>query len=171
MVFNADRTQVLLQLREDIRAWGLPSGGMEPDELPERAAIRETREETGCEIELVRKVGEYWRPQMPGGGVLFHLFEGRVIGGDVAKHDWESIEVKWFPVHTLPKPLTPFAKQMLEDAHAQTSEQMKRTQTLPLLARLLFAAFLLARRIRHKTLRRLALDGLRQVGLFLRWSD
>ncbi len=130
VVLNADRTQVLLQLREDIRAWGLPAGGLEPGETPEQAAIRETREETGYEIALVRRVGEYWRPQMPGGGVLFHVFEGRVVGGDPSQHDWESLAVEWFAVQALPKPMTPFARQIIDDACARLGAPLKRTQTL-----------------------------------------
>jgi 8-oxo-dGTP diphosphatase len=170
VVLNVDRTQVLLQLREDIRAWGLPAGGIEHGEMPEQAAIRETREETGYEIALVRSVGEYWRPQMPGGGVLFYVFEGRVVGGDASQHDWESLAVEWFKVQALPKPMAPFAKKIIEDACAGLSEPMKRTQVLSAAGVVLMGAFLAVRRVRHKRLRRLGLDVLRWVGVVMRWD-
>jgi ADP-ribose pyrophosphatase YjhB (NUDIX family) len=39
--------------------WDLPAGYLEPHESPEEAAVRETREETGLDIELVRLIGAY----------------------------------------------------------------------------------------------------------------
>ena len=169
VVLNADRTQVLLQLREDIRAWGLPAGGIEPNETPAQAAVREAREETGYEIEIVRAVGEYWRPQMPDGGVLFYVFEGRVTGGDSSQHDWESLAVEWFSVQALPKVVAPFARQIIEDACASLGEPVQRTQTLSKPALVLLGAFFAARRVRPKRLRRLGLDVLRGLGMLLRW--
>lgn len=42
VVFADDRTQVLLQKREDFRMWGLPGGLIEADETAREAAVRET---------------------------------------------------------------------------------------------------------------------------------
>jgi 8-oxo-dGTP pyrophosphatase MutT (NUDIX family) len=174
VVFNTDRTQVVLQLREDIRAWGLPAGGFEPGEAPEQTAIREAREETGYEIEIIRKVGEYWRPQMPNGGVLFHVYEARAVGGDPSKHDWESLAVEWFPVNKLPQPMAPFAKQIVEDAvkdvgtQANQNKPVKRTQMLSASSQVLLRAFLAVRRMQRGKLRRFLLDALHWLDLVLR---
>jgi 8-oxo-dGTP pyrophosphatase MutT (NUDIX family) len=82
-------------------AWGLPKGLIEEGEAPEVAAIRESREETGLEAELERSLGEIsyfyvWE------GVrvrkVVHFFLMRQTGGDVADHDFEMEEIRWFPL-------------------------------------------------------------------------
>lgn len=39
--------------------WDLPAGYLDPGESPEEAAIRETREEAGIDVELISLVGVY----------------------------------------------------------------------------------------------------------------
>jgi 8-oxo-dGTP diphosphatase len=53
---------VLLLLRAvepGLGMWDLPAGYLEAGESPEEAALRETREESGLDVELVRLVGVY----------------------------------------------------------------------------------------------------------------
>lgn len=50
-VVKDERT--LLLWHREIQAWLPPGGHIEPDELPETAALREVREETGLEVQLV----------------------------------------------------------------------------------------------------------------------
>ena len=53
--------KILLTKREDFEVWCLPSGGVEDGESLAEAAIRETKEETGVDVELTRLVGVYSR--------------------------------------------------------------------------------------------------------------
>ncbi|HET6379545.1 MAG TPA: NUDIX domain-containing protein [candidate division Zixibacteria bacterium] len=59
---DGDEPRVLL-LRRAVEpgrgAWDLPAGYLEANESPEQAALRETREEAGFEVTLVRLVGVY----------------------------------------------------------------------------------------------------------------
>src|SRR5438093_13780789 len=54
--------RVLLHLRRDNQLWALPGGTMDIGETIEQTAIREVKEETGVDIEIVRLVGIYSDP-------------------------------------------------------------------------------------------------------------
>ncbi len=80
------------------RVLGLPKGHIDPGESPLQAAVREVREETGVEAELVRELGEvhYWYRRdgrsVPK-SVVFYLLRYR--SGDTEDHDDEVEEVCW----------------------------------------------------------------------------
>lgn len=95
LVLAARRTR-----RGDL-AWGLAKGGIEADESPEQAAVREVREETGIEAEIEASLGEtryfyVWE------GVRIrktvHFFLMRSTGGDPNDRDDEMEDVQWFPL-------------------------------------------------------------------------
>ncbi len=58
-----DAGQVLLTLRDDFRIWVPPGGHLESGETPAEAALRETEEECGVKVEIVRLAGVYVRPR------------------------------------------------------------------------------------------------------------
>lgn len=58
-VVQEDRT--LLLWHRKTQAWLPPGGHIEPNELPDDAAVREVREETGLEVELLGAEGR-WGP-------------------------------------------------------------------------------------------------------------
>ena len=59
----------------------LPAGCAEFGETPEEAAVREAREETGLEVELVRELGRGFDRDGDVGPMLKLYFEARMIGG------------------------------------------------------------------------------------------
>ncbi len=112
-VFKEDT--ILLTKREDFELWCLPGGGVEEDETVAQAAIRETKEETGIEIELSSLVGIYSRTGIiPTAHIV--LFTGKQIGGEIKTQPGETIDVKYFPLDEIPKYLTPGHKKRIEDA-------------------------------------------------------
>jgi ADP-ribose pyrophosphatase YjhB (NUDIX family) len=66
-VFDAGG-RILLVRRADDGKWCLPCGWVEPNESPEETVVREAREETGLEVEVVRLIGVYTRRANSGHG-------------------------------------------------------------------------------------------------------
>jgi 8-oxo-dGTP pyrophosphatase MutT (NUDIX family) len=84
-------------------AWGLAKGAIEPGESDEQAAVREVLEETGLEAEVEADLGDIryfyvWEGVRVRKRVRFFLM--RATGGDVANHDTEMEDVRWFPLPT-----------------------------------------------------------------------
>lgn len=129
VIFNEDQSEVLLFERGDFRLWTMPGGFIEPGEKPENAAVRETEEETGYIIEVIRLVGTYHRPQM---NDLRYLFLGKVIGGEAIKNGPETRQVAWFPINSIPENLTPSISEFIQDTLSNTENPIEKVQTFPL---------------------------------------
>src|SRR5215471_13854522 len=91
------RGAVLMQLRADNGLWALPGGTMQLGESIATTAVRETKEETGLDIEITGLVGLYTDPRhiiaYADGEVRqqFNVcFSARVIGGTLTS----SVESK-----------------------------------------------------------------------------
>jgi 8-oxo-dGTP pyrophosphatase MutT (NUDIX family) len=104
VVVRAGEVIVIVPVKRDAggrRVLGLPKGHPDGDETAEQAAIREVREETGVEAELLEELGEvaygYERGRRRRDKrVRFFLFEYR--SGDVEDHDHEIEEARWMPL-------------------------------------------------------------------------
>jgi ADP-ribose pyrophosphatase YjhB (NUDIX family) len=107
--------KILLTQREDFETWILPSGGVEDGESLAQAAIRETKEETGLDVELTGLVGVYSRL---GNMYPVHavLFSAKPIGGEIKCQEGETIAVEWFAFDQIPNPLSAGHKRRIEDA-------------------------------------------------------
>ena len=106
--------------------WTLPGGGVELDETVEQAVVREVREETGYDVELIGLLGvdshvvgiadRDLAPERPLKSVRV-VFGARVLGGELRKElDGTTDEARWFPraqVASLPRvPLVDIALGM-----------------------------------------------------------
>jgi 8-oxo-dGTP diphosphatase len=73
--------------------WALPGGIMDPDETIEETAVREAKEETGLEVELMKLVGVYSKPGRDERGRSVSVcYAAKVTGGQL-KADTDAKEI------------------------------------------------------------------------------
>ncbi|MBU1878402.1 MAG: NUDIX domain-containing protein, partial [Chloroflexi bacterium] len=103
---------LLLVHREDNGYWALPGGHLEYGESLVQAAVRETREETGLEVQIISLSGVYSAP-FPDGFVVNEVnqvvvaaFICRMAGGQLRPGP-ETTDAAFFPVDALPEPIMP----------------------------------------------------------------
>jgi len=94
---------VLGRRRHDGRhiIWSLPKGTPESDETPEQTALREVSEETGLEVRILDTIGDiHYRFVRHGRRIdkTVHYYLMEATGGDLADHDDEFEDVRWFEV-------------------------------------------------------------------------
>ena len=114
ILFNAKRDQVLLVRRRDIPVYVPPGGGIDFGETPKQAALREAIEETGVEVKILRKVGEYSPKNRL--AKQTHVFEGIVERENLSSTN-ETLEAKFFPLDNLPEPMAPPHLEWIHEAH------------------------------------------------------
>jgi 8-oxo-dGTP diphosphatase len=124
---------LLCQQQGGHRLWGLPGGKIRTGESPVHAAVRDIREETGTETEIVDMVGLY---QLTGDGcgeatpdLLVYVFRGRLAAGDPAVNAPGRIcRLAWHDAAALPEPLTATTRTAIADALAGRSGLLREVQ-------------------------------------------
>lgn len=101
LVFNPEGHLLLVRSADD-GAWGIPGGLVEPFERPEEAAVRETWEETGLQVELQELLGVFGGPECetryPNGDHLSwvaSVYLAQRIGGTACPDGAETVEVRF----------------------------------------------------------------------------
>ena len=94
----------------------LPGGGVEPDESPEMAVVREVHEETGLKVGIQRQIAFYTPVNRL--ALNTYVFECAPISGELSTGD-ETQQVGFFPLESLPKPFFFLHREWLADAQLQ----------------------------------------------------
>jgi ADP-ribose pyrophosphatase YjhB (NUDIX family) len=105
---------VLIRRKYPPPGWALPGGFVEYGESLEEAAVREAKEETSLDIELVRQLHTY---SAPGRDPRFHtittVYLARAQGQPKARDD--AAEIGIFTEEDRPRPLAFDHEQILDD--------------------------------------------------------
>jgi 8-oxo-dGTP diphosphatase len=98
--------------------WALPGGRMDPGETIEQTIVREVKEETGLDVAIMRKIGEYVEKGLKDEVEYEYYptcFLVKLVAGELKKQDSEILEIKLFSLNELPAPLAFEHDQMVRD--------------------------------------------------------
>ncbi len=117
--FVVFQSKTLLHLHRSLKMWLPPGGHIDRDELPHEAAVREVKEETGLDVELIHteptiqseNAREIPKPKHllleninPFHQHIDMIYFAKAESLDVAPGAGESLELRWFTVEELEGP-------------------------------------------------------------------
>lgn len=120
-----DKNRVLLCHRCDYDLWNLPGGGLEAGESPWEGVIREVKEETGFDVEVMKLSGIYSKPDKD--EVVFS-FICKIIDGHVLLND-EADKIEYFAIDALPPNTAPKQVERIKDALVDSGTVVLKIQT------------------------------------------
>ncbi len=75
------------------KKWNLPAGRVDIGETLEQAAVRETKEECGYDVELVDHILTLHQSvESP----VLHAYRAKIVGGELKFPEDELLDAKWF---------------------------------------------------------------------------
>jgi ADP-ribose pyrophosphatase YjhB (NUDIX family) len=106
-VVGNEEGEILLVQRSDSGVWLYPTGWADIGYSASEVAVKEVREETGIECEVVQLIAvldglRLGFTQIPLYSLVFHC---RALGGELAAHPLETSDVGWFARDALPQPI------------------------------------------------------------------
>ena len=116
VILNENRDKILMVREANSGTYSFPGGWADLYDSPGQTAINESSQEAGADIELVRLVGVLNRtPFKSGVHVPEYLivFEAK-LKGKLHAHEYETDDVKWFPLNELPTMSRKVAKEEID---------------------------------------------------------
>ena len=98
--------------------WALPGGRAEPGETVEETVVREVKEETGLDVEILKKIGEYHEKGI-NGEIEYDYYPTCFLvkpkGNKIVRQKEEIEEIQLFDIHNIPERLAFKHSKMIED--------------------------------------------------------
>jgi len=114
IILVQDRKVVLVTHWYAPWTWTLPGGGVNKNETPEAAAIRETKEETGFNVKsLAGEIGKY-KGTWGRGDMVMVFYTGDFEGSLALTPNIEIMGRSWFDIDNLPEELSPANRRRIE---------------------------------------------------------
>lgn len=104
VIFNEDKSEVLMVREVKDQAYCLPGGWADLYDSPSETAINECLQEAGVDIEIIRLVGVMNRTPFKSPTSIPEyvlIFEAKMVR-DFKKHEYETDDVRFFPLDDLP---------------------------------------------------------------------
>ncbi|MCK9274052.1 MAG: NUDIX hydrolase [Syntrophales bacterium] len=114
IIIEINHEIVLIMRKNDPVGWAIPGGFVDYGESLEEAAVREAREETSLNIQLLRQLHTYSRPDRdPRQHTISTVFVAKAYGSPRAADDAAGIGL--FTRDTLPEPIMFDHREILMD--------------------------------------------------------
>jgi len=105
IIIETDKGIVLIQRKNPPHGWALPGGFVDYGETLENAAVREAKEETSLDVELISQLGAYSDPSRdPRHHTISVIFRARAVSGTPKAAD-DAVETGVFNRNNLPSDL------------------------------------------------------------------
>ena len=138
IIDNANRIFVGKRVDTRIEAWQMPQGGIDIGETPSRAAMREMKEEIGCNDGYIMAETKNWYsydlpkfliPKLWNGNYrgqkqkwFLIKFTGKEEDINISAHSPEFSEWRWTTIQELPEIIVPFKRKL----YLAVAEEFKR---------------------------------------------
>lgn len=118
-----NKNKILWVKRRDLPIWVLPGGGIDVNETPEQAVVREVEEESGVIVSIVRKTAVYFPVNR--WTSTTHLYLCQVKDG-IPHPQTESVEAEYFSINSPPYPHFPFHDIWAKEAFKNPEKMIQR---------------------------------------------
>lgn len=109
VVFKEDQDQIYILLIKNKDRYGFPKGNIERTEKREDAAVREVKEETGVDAEVLDYLGnvEYWyRSGVDTIHKFVYYYLMKYVGGELNPQKEEIESAEWVPINQVEEKLS-----------------------------------------------------------------
>lgn len=112
--------RIYMQRRHDPESpahdfWEFPGGGIEFGETPEQALVREVKEESGYEVQVIRLLPKIYSNVWSEVEVLLVAYECRITGGEFKTQETEVSEARFFsPEEINFEKSLPYTKEIID---------------------------------------------------------
>ena len=128
VILNENKDKALFVRESNSGTYSFPGGWADLYDSPAQTAINESSQEAGGDIEIIRLVGVLNRtPFKSGVHVPEYLivFEAK-LKGELHEHEYETDDVRWFPLDELP----PMSRKVAKEEITRIVDAIKQNKTI-----------------------------------------